>query len=185
MKDKKRFLILNIIIIVVGIFIIVNIQKKQFIYNKICSGDLIDMTKMLQYGEKVSNIEFKDKYGNIFDLEKFKNEPLLLFFIKDNLRNIQIFNDSLDKYIGEYSRKGLKYIFINTDRNNNADSANQTRLNVYYDTDSLSLCKLFKVYNHGSNIILNKDHKVILSTIKVLFPEELLKIIKYKEKDIF
>ncbi len=176
--------ILCVVAIIAGSLTFANIKGKKQI--RVCRGNQIDMTKMLQYGEEVNDIEIVDRLGQLFDLDSFRNKPVLFLFVKDDIKNIRSFNDSLRRHLGDYNERGLNTVFINIGQNKeDAKISKQNDLTVYYDTDSLSLFKSFKVFNHGSNLILNKNHRVVLSTVNVLSPIELAKIMRFKARDIF
>ncbi len=172
--------------LIVLTLLIIFLQRKEPARISGCRGDKIDMSKMLQYGEPVRNIKLADKNGRVFDLNEYHHQPLLLVFVGGKLKNIKVYDDSLRKHIGDYLDRGLNLVYIYRENVQNRLKVTQSlNMDMYYDDDSLSLFTAFRVYDHYSCIILNREHHVVLSTIVVLAPREIAKIIEYKQSDIF
>jgi len=166
--------------------ILIFANRKALIKDYSYLNNPIDLTKMLQYGDQMGNVKVTDRYGRFFDLDAFHNQPVLLFFIKYNLPNIKALDDSLHKYLKLYFDNGLNIVYVKAGNFcEKRDSPSARGLNVYCDTDSMDLFKAFKVYNHNACIILDKEHRDILATTKMITLVELEKILRYKEPVFF
>ena len=184
MNNRSRFGLLVLLIALTMMVLLFNRKEPEKFAG--CPGNDIDITKMLQYGEQVQNIMKTDRYGQVLDLKNFHNKPLLLVFVKDNIAQIRVFDDSLHKRLNIFIAKGLNIVFINSGGfEKESPIGNHGKSAIYCDTDSMALFNAFKVYKHSSCIILNTNHKVILSTITTVTPGELEKIICYKNAEIF
>ncbi len=184
MNNRLRFILLVLLIALSSIVLILN--RKEPVKRIGCPGNDIDLTKMLQYGEKVQDIKVVDRYGRVFDFGNYRQKPLLFFFIQDDPLNILAFNDSLQKHLSTYLVQGLKIIYVNYGKlKSNDDYMVDKLLDIYCDTNNFEFFTLFKVYNHYACIILNTERTVCLSTISAITPIELKEIIKYKENCIF
>lgn len=184
MNNRLRLLLLCLLIALTTMVLL--FYRKEPVRIAGCPGNDIDMTKMLQYGEKVQDVRLADRYRHIFDIADFSNKPMLLIFTKDNLPNIHAYEDSLYKHLKIFIANGLEIVIINNGEFQNGYAfSKQGKAKIYCDTDNMALFKAFRVYKHSSCIILNKDHKAILVTVKILLPNELNKIIQYKKAHIF
>jgi len=184
MNNRSRFFLLVLLVALIAILIIANPKEPKNFAS--FSNNSVDLTKMLQYGEKVQDIRVADRDGHVFDLAALCNKPLLLVFVRDNLENIQAFNDSLHKHLRQHIAKGMSIVFINRCGDLlTSKSYEKGGATVFCDNELSSLFNAFKVNNHSSCIILNKNHKVILSTVSIVRPTDLEKIVHHKETDIF
>lgn len=184
MNNRLRLLLLCLLIALTTMVLL--FYRKEPVRIAGCPGSNIDMTKMLQYGEKVQGIRLYDRYNQAFDLTKYREKPILFVFIKDNFSNIQTYHDSLYRHLDIFINRGLEIVFINSGiTNESSNLLNPKGITLFYDTDSSAFFNAFKVYKHSSCIILNKNHQVILSTVTALMPLELEKIVRYKEAKIF
>lgn len=143
MNTKKKLIILIGVILCLLIFMFLIIKENPRI--KGCPGDKLDLTEMLQFNEKVKNIKIKDRYGNIFDLDRYENTPVLFYFVKDNTNKIIIFNDTLKKVFINYIDEGLKIIYINAKQIENVrEHFKNSETEIFYDSDSLLIFKALK-----------------------------------------
>jgi hypothetical protein len=180
-KIENKIVLLLLAIIIMGYLINVNIKSQ-----KTCQTAQVDMTQMLQYGESLRDIKSIDKNGRIFNSVNFKGKPVLFIFVKDDRERIYALIDSLQLHLQKYRQMGLTFFIVNHPASYaKANSLNSKETLIFDDTEELPIFKGFKVNNHGSCIILNRKLETVLSTLKVLRPEEVARIVHYKEKDIF
>ncbi len=184
MRITSRVLTLTFIIIFSGIFIFVKLKTNKQCTG--CSNHKIDITKMLQNGDQLHDLMIGDRFGQIFNMDDYKNKPILFSFVTDNIQNIKIYDDSIKSYLGKYIKDGLIPIYINSSHDiDRHEMQNLSNPRIFFDDDSLNFSKAFKIHKHSSSIILDKNHRVVLSSLGALLPKNLLKILEYKEKEIF
>ncbi len=181
-KVVRKFIVLAIASITIVSLILKQHSEKK-VFN--CPGDRIDLNQMLKYGEAINCARITDKYGMLLDMANFSNEPLLVLLVKDYRNNLKAYNDSLHKYLKDYLIKKLHVIYICSECNENPKNKLKFSNTIYCDNDRNSMFTTFKTFGHTSSIIISKDHKVVLSTVSIMAPNDLAKILKYKESQIF
>jgi hypothetical protein len=105
--------------------------------------------------------------------------------IKNYTKSLKVYDDSLHKYLEDYFNFDLHLIYICSECKENPKDKLKLNGTIYCDNDSQSIFAAFKTFGHASCIIISKDHKMVLSTVSLMAPVELAKIIKYKKNSIF
>jgi preprotein translocase subunit YajC len=179
-----------IIISIVLLFVFIRSNRQEQNVCAVCNNEIPDGNKILQYGEVLGDIKLFDRFGKKFDLNEYKNKPVLMIFgtfSKETIFNkINEINVKLDEFI----RRGLDIIYISrkiaTDSIINAIHENWDKMKVYFDTDTLTFFKTFKIEKClGSAILLNKKKKVLLSTLIPITIDQLFNVIYFKGNEIF
>jgi len=151
-----------------------------------CPGDRIDMSKMLQYKETVPDIQLKDRFGKIFNLKNFNNEPILLTILRKDNDKLLNYNQNLETKLKRYIEKGLKLVYvIGGPPMSKSNKKKYKSIDIYFDKESLPIFSAFKINYHDASIILSKEHKTILASVTYLNSGDLEEIIADKEAEIF
>jgi len=184
-KFKKIVSVFFTIITILYIYSNIISQEK----NKNCSQIPGDINEIFKYKDLIDSIRLIDRYNNIFDLNDFYNTPLLFLFTRLDEKGLKIHINNIEILFERYIKRGMKIIIINAKNLDfkyiRREYGYQDAINIYIDTDDHLFFKTFRSYLHPSIIILNKNHKVMLSTVVWLPFEQIFKIIENKENEIF
>jgi hypothetical protein len=176
--------------ILLGLFIILNVvlflrfHKNDITQNKFCGDKYPDMTRIYQFGEYVENIPVVDRYGKVFNLNNYTGKPLIMQFLKTDTKAILVLNDSLTNNLGIFIKKGLNIAYITIGKKTMDFLGNNT--SIYYDSDSMNIFKKYKATESFSHLLLlDKNRKVLLSTVYGLSFPLILEIINNKNMELF
>jgi hypothetical protein len=185
LKNKIKIIIALFLIIITLVFLIFRLQRRE--YNSETMNVIYqpDLTKILQYGDKLETVRITDRYGNIFDIDDYKNKPILFLFCNANNEHIIKFNDTLKSNIDKYIKTGLQIIYVTTNKNQeNTLIKMNSKEKIFYDTDELLFFNQFKISRGcGSTILINKNKTILLSTLTLL-PIDIIEEIINNKKDI-
>jgi glutathione peroxidase-family protein len=149
-----------------------------------CDDESPSVKEILQYGDRISDTSIVDRYGNTFNINNYKEMPLLIFFVGSNSDYIKSMNDSLQNRFKYYYDKGLMNIYISKEKTSN-NSIIKNAI-IYYDTDSMIFAKIFHTDKvRMANILISRKRVVLLSTAVSVTYDELENILNEKEKILY
>jgi hypothetical protein len=180
-KPKIKIFVTLFLILNISFFIYTSIKKtKNQTYLK---SELVDITKILKYGEILKNIKLSDRYGSIFDLDDYNVKPILFVFVKFTNEQLNILNKGLCYNLKSYFSRGLNIIYVTV---NKEKIENSKELILFYDTDDHQFFETFKVQKCcGAVILLDKNHRVVLSTPNILSAALIKEILENKVDSLF
>lgn len=179
-----KFIIIILLHISFSIFLIA--QGISSCSSTSCPNNRIDMSKMLQYKEKIIDTSLYDRFGKEFNMKRFDKSPILLTILRDDNDLLLNYDKNLQKKLSRYIKKGLKLVYIIAGLPKNKDFKKRYKsIDIYFDKEPFPLLNLFKINYHESNIILNSKHETILSSISIMNSTDLEEIISGEEIEIF
>jgi len=188
MQSKTKRYIALFIILNVFVYLYFSFSKRPSESAPLQKREAPDISEILQYGDKVENVKLTDKYGNVFDMDAYRDQPLLLLFMKSDFEHLQKYDTELRISLKDFFDKGLKPIYINSTFEIPKEQIENYKgaIKIFQDTDDFLFFNKFKSRKCcGSSILLDRKHIVLLSTISSLRPQQIKDIVEYKEDSIF
>jgi len=119
---------------------------------------------VLQFGEKAPSFSSTDMNGTSIDLAELQGVPVVLRFFVPNCKYCRSDTKIFNEYFKKYSGKGLKIIYINTDKNLEEAQKFVKELDIVFpvilDRDQ-AIAELYRVKIVPQTIVLDPDHLII------------------------
>lgn len=98
-----KFIIIILLHISFSIFLIA--QGISSCSSTSCTNDRIDMSKMLQYKERIIDTSLYDRFGKVFNMKQFDKSPILLTILRDDNDLLLNYDKNLQKKLSRYIKK--------------------------------------------------------------------------------